>query len=126
MKIHRVPDLPDSLPFCSAVEVDGLLHCSGNIGNRPGSLEVVPGGIAAETRQCMENIRSVLEYCGSSLDKVIKVTVFIDDMDGFWAMNEVYREFFTTHLPARSCVAVKALAIGAKVEIECIALAAGR
>ncbi|MEJ2538837.1 MAG: RidA family protein [Gemmatimonadota bacterium] len=107
------------LPFSEAVRVGDLLYLSGQIGNRPGALEVVPGGIQAETRQTMENIRSVLERHGSSLDKVVKCTVMMDDMDQWPAMNEVYVTYFPGPKPARSALGADGLALGALVEIEC-------
>lgn len=123
IKTISVPSLPDSLPFCSAVQVGELIFLSGNLGNKPGKLELVEGGVAAETRQTFENIKEVLEAAGSSLDRVVKVTVFIADMADYAAMNKVYAEVFAGHRPARSTVAVKGLALDAHLEIECIALA---
>ena len=108
------------LPFSSAVRVDNMLYLSGNIGNLPGSLELAPGGIQAETRQTMENMKAVLEQFGSSMDQVVKCTVFLADMSEWPAMNEVYRTYFTKP-PARSALGAKGLAVNARVEIECIA-----
>ena len=110
------------LPFTEAVRVGDMLYLSGQIGNRPGSLELVPGGIEAETRQTLENIRHHLELAGTGLDKVLKVTVFIVDMDLFHTMNQAYRGFFPADPPARSCVEVASLPDkDALVEIEVIA-----
>lgn len=108
------------LPFSSAVRVDNMLYLSGNIGNLPGSLELAPGGIRAETRQTMENMKEVLEQFGSSMDRVVKCTVFLADMSEWSAMNEVYRTYFTKP-PARSALGASGLAVNARVEIECIA-----
>ena len=108
------------LPFSSAVRVDNMLYLSGNIGNLPGSLELAPGGIQAETRQTMENMKAVLEQFGSSMDQVVKCTVFLADMSEWPAMNEVYRTYFTKP-PARSALGANGLAVNARVEIECIA-----
>jgi len=83
----------------------------------------VAGGIATETRQAMENIRATLDLAGSSLSRVLKVTVFLADIDEYDAMNDVYREFFGNQPPARSTFAASGLAIGARVEIEAIAAA---
>jgi reactive intermediate/imine deaminase len=88
----------------------------------PGTSELVEGGVAAETRQTMENIRAVLDYAGSSMDRVVKCTVFLADIADYAAMNEAYRTFFPEHPPARSTVAGSGLALGARVEIECIAI----
>jgi len=114
---------PGGLPFSAAVRYGGLLFVSGNVGNRPGTTELVAGGIAAETRQALDNIRATLELAGSSLGRVLKVTVFLADIDDYTAMNEVYRQFFGSQPPARSTLATSGLAIGARVEIEAIAAA---
>jgi reactive intermediate/imine deaminase len=112
-----------SLPFSEAVRVGDLLFVSGQLGNRPGTLELVPGGIGPETRQTLENIRAILERRGSSLDRVVKCTVFLADISEWGAMNEVYRTFFPQSPPARSALGANGLALGARVEIECIAAA---
>jgi len=111
-----------SLPFSEAVRVGDMLYLAGQIGLRSGTREVVPGGIAAETRQTLENIKAVLERHGSSLDRVVKCAVFMADMAEWPAMNEVYRTFFAAHLPARSALGANGLAFGARVEIECLAV----
>jgi reactive intermediate/imine deaminase len=108
------------LPFSSAVRVDNTLYLSGNLGNVPGSNDLVAGGIGPETRQTMENIKAVLEQFGSSTDQVVKCTVFLADINEWAAMNEVYRTFFKNP-PARSALGTSGLALGARVEIECIA-----
>ncbi len=109
------------LPFSSAVRVDNTLYLSGNIGNIPGTLDLAEGGIQGETQQTMENISAVLEQFGSSLDNVVKCTVFLADIAEWGAMNEVYRTFFKNP-PARSALGASGLALGARVEIECIAV----
>lgn len=109
-------------PFSPAVQVGNLLFLAGQIGtaaNAQGA--VVPGGIQAETRQTMQNIKEVLEKSGSSLDRVVKCTVFMADMREWDAMNEVYATFFPRNKPARSALGANGLALGARVEIECIA-----
>lgn len=106
-------------PFSEAVRVGHMLYLSGQVGNVPGESAVVAGGIQAETRQTMENIKTVLERYGSSLDRVVKCTVMIDDMAEWPAMNEVYAPYFPTHKPARSALGADGLALGAAVEIEC-------
>jgi len=111
------------LPFSEAVRVDDVIFLSGQIGNIPGKLEMVEGGIGPETRQTMDNIRATLERHGSSMDRVIKCTVFMADMSEWPAMNEVYVTFFPGPKPARSAAGANGLALGARVEIECIALA---
>jgi 2-iminobutanoate/2-iminopropanoate deaminase len=109
------------LPFSSAVRVGDTLYLSGNIGNIPGTLELAAGGIQGETRQTMDNIRQVLETFGSSMDRVVKCTVFLADMAEWGAMNEVYRTYFENP-PARSALGASGLALDARVEIECIAV----
>ena len=107
------------LPFSDAVRVGDMLFLSGQIGTRPGEMEVVPGGIEAETRQTMENIKAVLEANGSSMDRVVKCLVMMADIAEWPAMNEIYVTYFQDHFPARSAFAGTGLALGARVEIEC-------
>lgn len=121
-----MPGSLEGLPFSSAVRVDDVLFLSGQIGVRPGTRELVPGGIEAQTRQTMENIKTVLEYVGSSLDRVVKCTIFLADFDDYAAMNAVYASYFAHDPPARSALGANGLAFGAAVEIECIALAGDR
>jgi 2-iminobutanoate/2-iminopropanoate deaminase len=119
---HNMPGTEDSgLPFSSAVQVDKTLYMSGNLGNAPGTLGLVPGGIEAETRQTMENIKVVAEQFGSSMDRIVKCTVFLADMEEWGAMNEVYRTYFKNP-PARSAFGANGLALDARVEIDCIAI----
>jgi 2-iminobutanoate/2-iminopropanoate deaminase len=109
-----------NLPFSEAVRVGNILYLSGHIGI-DSAMKLIPGGIAAETRQVMENIKATLERYGSSIDHVIKVTVMLADMKEWEEMNNVYVQFFSKHLPARSSLGANGLAMGASVEIECIA-----
>jgi len=97
------------------------LYVSGQIGNTPGELALVKGGIVPEARQALENIRAILQRHGSSMDRVIKCTVFLAEIKDWPAFNQVYREFFKANLPARSALATSGLALGARVEIECVA-----
>ncbi len=108
------------LPFSAAVRVDKLLFLSGNLGNIPGTMNLAEGGIQGETRQTLENIKATLEMFGSSMDKVVKCTVFLADISEWGAMNEVYKTYFENP-PARSALGVNGLALGARTEIECIA-----
>lgn len=110
------------LPYSDAVRVGHLLFLSGAIGSAPGSRDVVPGGVVAETRQTLENIKRNLEHNGTSLDRVVKCTVMLADIGDFELMNGVYREYFPVNKPARSTFGVSGLARGARVEIECIAV----
>ena len=116
-----VPGSLEGLPFSSAVRVGNMLYLSGQVGTVPGTMELIEGGVAAETQQTMENIRTVLQYAGSDLDRVVKCTVFLADMADYQAMNGAYREFFSGAPPARSAIAGSGLALGAQVEIECLA-----
>lgn len=113
-------DMKD-LPFSEAVRAGNMLYLSGQIGI-DSSIKLVPGGIMAETRQVLENIKVTLERYGSSLDHVIKVTVMLADISEWEEMNNVYVQFFSKHLPARSSLGANGLAMGARVEIECIAV----
>lgn len=109
------------LPFSDAVRVGHLLFLSGQIGNIPGTTDLAPGGIQGEARQTMENIRTVLEANGSSLDRVVKATVMLEDISEWPAFNEVYVTYFPDHKPARSAFAGSGLAFGARCEVEVIA-----
>jgi 2-iminobutanoate/2-iminopropanoate deaminase len=109
-------------PLSEAVRVGNMLYLSGQLGFLPGSRNLAPGGIAAETKQTMENIRSVLEKHGSSFDRVVKCTVMLADIKERDAMNEVYVTYFTPgHRPARSAFGTSGLAANGRVEIECMA-----
>lgn len=121
--VIRMPGSLEGLPFSSAVRVGDMLYLSGQIGVPQGGSAVVPGGIEPETRQTMENIKAVLTYAGSSLDRVVKCTVFLRDIADYAAMNAVYASYFPKDPPARSTLAASGLARGAAVEIECLALA---
>ena len=108
------------LPFSAAVRVGNVLYVSGQMGT-DSSLKIVSGGIEAETRQTLLNMKNILERHGSSLDRVVKCTVMMADMSEWPAMNAVYVQHFTKHLPARSAFGAAALALGGRIEIECIA-----
>lgn len=115
--------LPSDLPFSEAVRVGGTLYLSGMVGVVPGTDSLVAGGIAPETRRTMRNIRAVLRAHGSSLSRVVKCTVFLDDIGEWDAFNEIYRGFFSDPYPARSALGADGLALGAAVEVECLAAA---
>ena len=110
-----------NLPYSDAVRVGNLLFLSGTVGAAPGTRQLVPGGIEAETRQALENVKANLEAHGSSLDRAVKCTVFLADINDFEAMNRIYREYFVRNKPARTTVGVAALPLGARIEIDCIA-----
>ncbi len=108
-------------PYSDAVRVGNLVFLSGTVGSAPGTRQVVPGGVAAETRQALENVKHNLEAHGSSMDRVVKCSVFLADIGDFETMNGVYREYFKTNKPVRTTVGVNGLPMAARVEIECIA-----
>jgi 2-iminobutanoate/2-iminopropanoate deaminase len=109
-----------SLPFSSAVRVGDMLYLSGQIGT-DSTGKLVTGGIGPETRQTMENIRAVVDRHGSSMDRVVKCLVMLADIGEWGAMNRVYVTYFPSQLPARSAMGASGLALGARVEIECLA-----
>jgi 2-iminobutanoate/2-iminopropanoate deaminase len=115
-------DAPQAIgPYSQAIVLDSLVFCSGQIPLRPdGTLEV--GDVTMQTRQVLMNLRAVLEAAGSSLDHVLKTTVFLSDMNDFAMMNEVYAEFFPAEPPARSTIQVARLPRDVSVEIEAIAV----
>lgn len=109
-------------PYSQAVQADGTIYVSGQIPIDPRVGELVPGGIAEQTRQSLRNIRSILEAAGYSMKDVVKTTVLLADIADFAGMNEVYAEFFEEPYPARAAFQAAAIPKGAKVEIECIAV----
>ena len=111
--------LPADMPFSAAVRVGDLLILSGQIGNLPGTTTLAPGGIKAEAKQGLENIRHILEANGSAMDRVVKCTVMIADIDEWADFNEVYVTYFPGPKPARSAFESSGLAFDARVELEC-------
>jgi 2-iminobutanoate/2-iminopropanoate deaminase len=111
------------LPFSEAVRIGDLIILSGMVGIRPGTMQLVPGGLEPEARQALENIRTVLAASGASPGDVVKCTVMLDDIGEWGVFNQVYTEFFGDHRPARSAFGADGLAVGAAVELECMALA---
>ena len=109
-------------PYSQAIKTNGFVFTSGQIALDPATGEVVAGGISEQTVRICENLKAVLAEAGSSLDKVVKTTCFLADMNDFSAFNNVYGQYFTQK-PARSCVAVKTLPKGILAEVEVIALA---
>lgn len=108
-------------PFSTAVEADGWVFLSGALGISPDTGELVAGGVEAEARQTMENIKSNLEGLGLSMGDIVKCTVMIDDMADWPAFNQIYKTYFDDDYPARSAFGADGLALGAVVEVECIA-----
>ncbi|KAI9309629.1 endoribonuclease L-PSP [Cunninghamella echinulata] len=109
-------------PYSQAIKVNGFVYTSGQIPLDPATGQIVEGGIAAQTRQTLKNLEAVLKASGSDVNKVIKTTVFIKNMDDFVNINEVYAQVFSTHQPARSCVEVARLPKDVLIEIEAVAL----
>ena len=112
---------PSQLPFSQVVEANGLVFVAGQVGSVPGVQGAVPGGIEAETRAMLDNVRRLLEAVGLDLSDVVKATVYLRDFSDFAGMNGVYREYFPTEPPTRATVGVTALAADYRVEIEVIA-----
>ena len=117
--------VPNTLPFSEAVRAGDTLYLSGQVGIKPGTMQLVPGGIREEARQALENIKSSLEANGYSMRNIVKCTVMLADIGEWATFNEVYKTFFATPYPARSAFGASGLALGARVEIECIASTAG-
>ena len=110
-------------PYSQGIAIDGLVFTSGQLGLDPATGDFAPGGIEAQTRQSLTNLKAVLEAAGSGMDKVLKTTVFLHDMNDFAAMNKVYAEFFSEGgCPARSAVEVVRLPKDGLVEIEAVAV----
>ncbi len=108
-------------PYSQGVVAGGMLYASGQIPLDPKSGEIVSGGIAAQTKQVLENMKAVVEAAGASMSKVVKVTIYIVDMQQFAVVNEVYGTYFSSPFPARACVEVSKLPKGVEVEMDAIA-----
>jgi len=122
-KVIATERAPKALgPYSVAVQTGSLVFASGQVGLDPASNTIVEGGIEAETRQALTNLKAVLEASGSSLASVVKTTVFLRDINDFARMNAIYGEFFVEKFPARSTVQVAALPKNAAVEIEAVAV----
>ena len=107
------------------MRVGNLYFLSGQLGIKPGTMDLAEGGIEAEARQTMENIAAVLKANGLSMSDVVKCTVMLADMSEWGTFNEVYRSFFTPPYPARSAFGANGLGLGARAEVECIAADSG-
>lgn len=117
-------DAPKAIgPYSQAVKAGGLVYCSGQIPLNPATMTLVEGTVAAQTRRVLSNLDAVLKAAGSSLEEVVKTTVFLRDMNDFAEMNSAYGEFFGEDAPARATVQVARLPKDVAVEIDCIALA---
>ena len=112
---------PAGVPLSEAVRVGDTLYLSGQIGIQPGTLKLVPGGLKEETAQTLANIRTTLEAHGFSMRDVIKCTVMLADITQWGVFNEIYKTHFSAPYPARSALGASGLALGAQVEVECVA-----
>ena len=119
----ETPQAPKAIgPYAQAIRADGIVYTSGQIGIDPATGALVPGGIEAQTRRVLENLKAVLAAAGSSLDRVLRVGVYLTDLGHFQAMNRIFAEYLDSYRPARSTVGVAALPMGALVEMDMIAL----
>jgi 2-iminobutanoate/2-iminopropanoate deaminase len=122
VRTEQAPAPFQGAPYSQAIKANGLVFVSGQLALVPGGKELVPGGIAEQTEQVLANLRAILEAAGSSLDQIVKTTVFLQNLDDFGGMNEVYARHIGSVPPARSTVEVAKLPSGALVEIEAVAL----
>ncbi len=109
-------------PYSQAIKANGLIFASGQIPLDPATMRIVEGGIQEQTRRVLDNLKAVLEAAGSSMDRVVKTTVYLADMGELTAMNEIYASYFSATRPARATVQVARLPRDVKVEIDVIAL----
>lgn len=122
-KIISTSNAPKAVgPYSQAVEVNGMLFVSGQVPINPVTGTLVEGGIAEQTHQVLQNIKSILHEAGLTFDNVVKTTCLLSTMESFAVMNGVYAEYFVNHKPARATFAVAGLPLGAMVEIEAIAV----
>ena len=122
--IIRTPNAPNPIgPYSQAIRAGGLIFVSGQIPLNPATGQVVEGGISIQTRQVIENLKAILDAAGSSLEKVVKTSVFLTDLDDFSGMNHLYQEYFDEIKPARTTAQVTRLPRGVLVEIDAVALA---
>ena len=113
---------PAGIPLSEAVRVGDTLYLSGQVGIMPGTMNLAPGGLEGETRQTMENIKTSLQAHGYSMNDLVKCLVMLADMSQWATFNEIYKTYFNERYPARSAFGANGLALGAQVEIECIAV----
>ncbi len=122
-KIISTEKAPKAIgPYSQAIRTENLIFTAGQVGLNPSTMEIVEGGIEAQTRQVLTNLKHVLETANSGLNFVVKTSVFLQNMSDFASMNAAYAEFFPENPPARSTVQVAGLPKGALIEIECVAL----
>ncbi|KAJ3481187.1 hypothetical protein NLG97_g7887 [Lecanicillium saksenae] len=115
---------PKPLPgiYSQAIKANGMVFVSGAVPMDPETMQLIPGDIQAHTHQCIKNLKAILEAAGTTLEKVVKVNVFLASMDDFAKMNEIYMTYWGDVKPCRTCVAVKTLPLNTDVEIECTAV----
>lgn len=122
MKFHHSDNAPKALgPYCQAVEVDGWLYLSGQVGLDPATNELVEGGFEAETRQVLSNLTAVLAAGGCTFSDIVRATIYLIDFADFPKVNELYGKALNGHCPARTTIQVAALPKGAQVEIDLVA-----
>ncbi|RMJ21373.1 Endoribonuclease L-PSP [Aspergillus sp. HF37] len=123
----KTPILTDKAPkplpgiYNQAIVANGTVYCSGAVAMDPETGKLVDGDVKAHTHQCIKNLTNILEAAGTNIDKVVKVNVFLSNMDDFADMNSVYMQYWGEIKPVRTCVAVKTLPLNTDVEIECTA-----
>jgi 2-iminobutanoate/2-iminopropanoate deaminase len=121
-EVVATPDAPAAIgPYSQAIVHGGVVYCSGQIAIDPATGALIEGDVQAETHQVLTNLRAVLRAAGSDFDRALKVTVFLQDMNDFGAVNAVYAEHFGEARPARACVQAAGLPKGVRVEIDCVA-----
>ena len=124
MKAIATQNAPAAIgPYSQAIEANGTVYVSGQLGIDPSTGNFTEGGAVAQARQSLTNISNILKEAGLSMKNVVKVTVLLADINDFAAVNEIYKDFFEAPFPARSAFAVAALPKGGKIEIEAIAVA---
>jgi 2-iminobutanoate/2-iminopropanoate deaminase len=122
--VVRTSAAPEAVgPYSQAVGAQGFVFCSGQVPLEPRTGDIVEGSTAEQTRRALDNLTAVLEAAGTSLARVVKVTAYLTDMDDFPEFNDAYSAYFSEDPPARATVGVAALPKGARVEVECIAIA---
>ncbi|MDP9068935.1 MAG: RidA family protein [Actinomycetota bacterium] len=122
-KVVSTTSAPEAIgPYSQAVAAADLVFCSGQIPLDPATMELVSASVGEETERCMRNLEAVLAEAGSGLERILKTTIYVTNMDDFAQVNEAYGAFFPAEPPARATVGVAALPKGARVEIECVAL----
>ena len=121
-EVVKSENAPEAIgPYSQAVKSNGFIFCSGQVPFDPKTMELISGTVTEETQRCMENLSAVLQAAGSSVDEIVKTTIYVTNMNDFAEVNEAYGAFFTSDPPARATVGVAALPKGARVEIECVA-----